>query len=96
MVLKIKARHVIDAPIVDWAYQEDVDDSAASSISLVVGLGPLTHEQGINDLLDVHEEALDWNQESNDINSDGGSDWEIDSETKLESYEYNLEPDSSE
>jgi hypothetical protein len=58
---------VIDAPIVDMACQENVDDSAIVSISLVVNLGPLTHEQGINDLLDVREEALDWNQPTNTI-----------------------------
>jgi hypothetical protein len=40
----------------------------------VVNLGPLTHEQGINDLLDLREEALDRNQDSNDIDSDGGGD----------------------
>jgi hypothetical protein len=50
---------VIDAPIVNRAYQEEVDDNAAMSISLVVDLDPLTHEKGINELLDVREEALD-------------------------------------
>jgi hypothetical protein len=54
-VCKTKARYVIDAPIVDKAYDENVNDSAAVSISLVVDLDPLTHEQGINDLLDVQE-----------------------------------------
>jgi hypothetical protein len=69
-VCKTKVRHVIDAPIVDWAYQEDVDESTAVNISLVVDFGLLTHEQGMNNLLDVLEEALDWNQESNDFDSD--------------------------
>jgi hypothetical protein len=44
VVCKIKARHAIDASIVDRAYQEEVDDSTIMSISLVVDLGPLTHE----------------------------------------------------
>jgi hypothetical protein len=95
-VYKTKARHVIDAPIVDRAYQEDVDDSAAMSISLVVDLGPLTHEQSINDLLDVREKALDCNQDINDIDSDGGGDWKTDSETEIDSDEYSSEHDSSE
>jgi hypothetical protein len=58
--------------------------------------GPLTHEQGINDLLGVNEEALYWNHKSDDIDSHGDGDWEIDSETELESDEYISEPDSSE
>jgi hypothetical protein len=95
-VCKIKARYVIDAPIVDRAYQEDVDNSAAMSISLVVNLGPLTHEQGINNLLDVREEALDQNQDSNDIDSDSGGNWEIDSETEVDFDEYSSEHSSSE
>jgi hypothetical protein len=95
-VCKINAWHVIDAPIIGKVYQEDVDDSAAVSISLVVDLSPLMHEQGINNLLDFWEEALDWNQDSNDINSDGGSEWETDSETKVKFDEYNSEHDSNE
>jgi hypothetical protein len=86
---------VIDALPVDWAYQEDVGDSMAVSIALVVDLGPLTHKQGINDLLDVNEEALDWNHESNNIDNDGDGDWKTDSETELESDKYISEPDSS-
>jgi hypothetical protein len=43
-ICKIKARHMIDASIVDKAYQEEVDDNAVMSISLVVDLSPLTHE----------------------------------------------------
>jgi hypothetical protein len=66
------------------------------SISLVVDLGPLTHEQGINDLLGVNENVLDWNCESDDIDSHGDSDWETNSETELESDEYISESDSSE
>jgi hypothetical protein len=58
-VCKIKAQHMIDAPIVDSVYQEEVDDSAAMSMSLLVDLGPLTYEQDINELLDIQEEALD-------------------------------------
>jgi hypothetical protein len=61
------------------------------NISLVVDLGPLTHEQGINDMLDVREKALDWNQDSNDIDSDGGGDWETNSETEIDFEEYNSE-----
>jgi hypothetical protein len=58
-VCKIKTRHVIDVPIVDRAYQEEVDNSTtAMCISLVVDLGPLTYEQGINELLNVQEETL--------------------------------------
>jgi hypothetical protein len=87
---------VIDAPIINWAHQEDVDDNAAVSISLVVDLGPLTHEQGKNDLLDLREEVLNWNQKSNDFDSDGGSDWETNFESKVEFDEYNSELDSSE
>jgi hypothetical protein len=94
-VCKTKARHVIDAPIVDLAYQEEVDDSTALSISLVVDLGPLTHEEGINDLLDVPEEEVDFNQESNDFESAGGSERETESETEVEPDEGNSEPESS-
>jgi hypothetical protein len=92
-VCKTKAQHVIDASIVDRAYQEDIDDRTAMSISLVVDLGPLTY---INDLLDVREEVLDRNQDSNDIDSDSGGDWETDSEMEVDSDKYNSKHDSSE
>jgi hypothetical protein len=35
------------------------------SISLIVDLGPLTHGKGINELLDVRDEALNRDQDSN-------------------------------
>jgi hypothetical protein len=65
VVCKIKARHVIDTSIVDRDYQEEVDDSVEMSTSFVVDLGPLTYEQGINELLDVQEEASDRDRDSN-------------------------------
>jgi hypothetical protein len=49
------------------------------SISLVVDLDPLTHEHCINELLDVREEALHWDQDSNNSDDDDGGDSEIDS-----------------
>jgi hypothetical protein len=49
VVCKIKARQMIDTPIVDRPYQEEVENSAVVRISLVVDFGPLTHEQDINE-----------------------------------------------
>jgi hypothetical protein len=76
---------VIDASIVDRSYQEEVSDSAAMSISLVVDLGPLTHEQGINELLDVREEETDTALVSNSSEGDDGRDWEMDNKTENDS-----------
>jgi hypothetical protein len=60
-VCKTKARYVIDALIVDWAYQKDIDDSVTVCILLSGRPWSLTQEQGINDLFHVREETLDWN-----------------------------------
>jgi hypothetical protein len=65
------------------------------SISLVVDLGPLTHEEGINELLDIREEALDRDQDSNYSENDDRSDWETDSEIEVKSDEYISEDNSS-
>jgi hypothetical protein len=87
---------VIDALIIDRAYQEEVDDRAAINISLVVDLSPLTHEQGINKLLEVREKASDRDWDSFCNEDDDGGDWEIDSETESDSDENISANDSSE
>jgi hypothetical protein len=56
----------------------------------------LTHEEDMYELLDVREEALDRDQDSNYNEDDDKSDWGIDSETEVDSEEYILEDDSSE
>jgi hypothetical protein len=67
------------------------------SISLVVNLGPLTHEQSTNELLDVQDKVLRQEiQDSNNSDNDDRGDWEIDFEIEVESDEYNSEHDSSE
>jgi hypothetical protein len=96
-VYKTKTRHVIDALIVDRAYiEKEVDDNAAMSISLAVVLGPLAHGEGINALLDVREEALGRDQESNRNEDNDESDWVTDSKTKVNFEEYFSEDYSSE
>jgi hypothetical protein len=70
-VYKTKARHLIDAPIDDRAYQEDVPDSARVNISLFVDLGTLRYEQGLNNLLYVREAETDTGADSNSSRDDG-------------------------
>jgi hypothetical protein len=69
-VCNIKAWHVIDALIVDRAYQEEVSVNATISVSLVVDLITLKHEQGINELLAVREEESDRYRASNSSDDD--------------------------
>jgi hypothetical protein len=95
-VCKIKFQHVIDAPIVDRVYYEEVDDNVAMSLSLAVDLGPLTYEQDINKLLDVQDESLDRDQDSNYNEDDDGGDWETYSKTEVKSEKYVSEDNSSE
>jgi hypothetical protein len=93
---KIKARHVIDTLIVDRAYQEEVSDIAVISILLVVDLGTLTHEQAINELLDVREEEIDTALVSNSSEGNDRRDWETKNETEDDSETDDDGSDSSE
>jgi hypothetical protein len=89
-LFKIKPQHVIDAPIIERAYQEEVSGNATISISLVVDLGTLAHEQGIHEFLDVQKEESKSDRASSSSDDDEVSDWETDFETE-EDFDENVQ-----
>ena len=55
-VFKVRARHVVDAPVVDLAYQADVGEGEATNISNYVEEDhPLTHENGEVEIVDFED-----------------------------------------
>jgi hypothetical protein len=92
-VCKTKARYVVDS-LVDRSSQADVDDDNILCISLMVDLGPFTHEFGVNEVLDYDEGVLgEENNEGEDENEDK---WETDTKTDEDDGQYLLEDGLSE
>lgn len=55
-VQKCKARHVVDAPLVDLAFQADFRDDSLTNIIIVnEDVGCLSHENGENEFVDLED-----------------------------------------
>jgi hypothetical protein len=96
-ICKTKAHHIMDAPVVDKAYREEVDGTNELIISLVVDLGNLKHESSMNKLLNDQDEAQigDENSPTNEDEDENEGEWDTNSDTSIDEEEYILENDSS-